>query len=196
MPSPPGLPRLAPVLLALSAVAMAFLAVSPPAHGEKEELIALYRAKAYLTARGATMQVQIAISRWSTAEERDALLAAAKEGGPTALRGAMGRQEEHGWFRVRGGRKIALRYARQIVESGQRRVVVVTERPIPIGDMSQLGEAADRVVSILELFFRDTQANDGRVISAAELSFDEEGQLQIESFVTEPVRLIELRRKR
>jgi hypothetical protein len=196
MKTPARLPRLGTVLLVTLALSLSLLAGLLPADAKKDDLVALYKAKAYLTARGASTQVQIAISRWSTDEERETLLSAANEGGPAGLRQAMGEQEEHGWFRVRGGKKITLRYARQIVESGQRRVIVVTEQPIPLGDMSKLGETADRAVSILELYIRDTKANDGRVIGAAELSFNDEGQLQITSFVTEPVRLIELRSKR
>lgn len=197
MELPSRLSRISVALPVLVLVAAALLAGSLPADaGKKDELIALYKARAYLTARGSTAQVQVGISRWTPDEERQALLETTKEGGPAALRAAIAEQKDHGWFRVRGGKKIPLRYARQIVERYGRRVIVVTEEPIPLGDMSKLGETADRAVSILELHIRDTEANDGRVAAAAELSFNEEGQLVITNFVTEPVRLIEVQLKR
>jgi hypothetical protein len=190
------LSRLRAGLLVLSLLVAGLAAVAPAEAGKKDDLIARYSARAYLTARGSTQQVQIGISRWSSDEERQDLLEAAREGGPAGLRAAIGEQEDHGYFRVRGGRKIALRYTREFVESGRRRVIVITEQPIPMGDMSKLGEHAERAVSIIELSIRDTQANDGRVLAAVELSFNEEGQLVFTDYVMEPVHLIEVQLRR
>jgi hypothetical protein len=190
------LSRLHAGLLALSLLVAGLAASLPAEAGEKDELIARYTARAYLTSRGATQPVQIGITRWSSDEERQTLLEAARDGGPAGLRAAIEEQEDHGYFRVRGGKKIALRYTREFVESGRRRVIVVTEQPIPMGDMSKLGEHADRAVSIIELSIRDALANDGRVLAAVEASFNEEGQLVFTDYVMEPVHLIEVQLKR
>ncbi len=86
---------------------------------------------------GQTTTFQITITRWTTPEERDALLAQLIENGQEALIKALQKTEETGFIRATGRAAARstfpserLRYAFQFPgEEGRRRIVLALDRP-------------------------------------------------------------------
>jgi hypothetical protein len=161
---------------------------------------------------GITATVQINITRWTTAEERDALLTQLKENGQEGLVKSLQKQEETGWVvnrstttrsaTARGAMGTSapsqrLRYAWQTdLGGGKRRIVAALDRPIGFVEASRQTRWRDHDVTIITLDVDKKGQGEGQLAMGVRLAFEPEGKkLTIENFGSEPVRLTNVRRR-
>lgn len=163
---------------------------------------------------GTTATVQVNITRWTTAEERDALFSELKENGQSGLVGKLQQTEETGWVVNRSTTRASmtaqamagtsapsqrLRYAWEIDKgAGNRRIVAALDRPIGFAEAS--GRTSPRWRdSDLTLIVLDVNAKgegQGQLAIGVQLELDQETkQLTIQNFGSEPVRLNNVRRR-
>ena len=178
--------RLVCVLAVLAGLAMMPIA----AKGEKRKP-ERFRGNALSigTGKTATARVDIVISRWTTPEERQALLTVLAEGGSKALSEALTREPEAGFVLVDQERK-TLRYARQWEQDGKRMIVAATDRPVRYGEIRHSARSADKTVSLVQLALDEDGSGEGSMALAVELILDKaNNRLIVENQSLQPVRL-------
>lgn len=150
---------------------------------------------------GTTAVIQIKINRWSTEEEVDALHAILVEKGHDGLVDALQKQEETGWVRARGMESLTnfpreiLRYARQYPMGDKRRIVLALDRPISFAEAVERPRWNRYDMTLIVMDVDSEGRGEGQVAMGARLSMDvPNDRLVIETFSTEPVRLMNVRR--
>jgi hypothetical protein len=78
---------------------------------------------------GSTAPVRVTIDRYTTETEREAVVAAVKSGGTSAVKAALEKARDAGTIEI-GGRKTPIKYAYARSTGSGRIVTVVTARPI------------------------------------------------------------------
>jgi len=149
-----------------------------------------------------------AITRWTSAEEREMLLQTLKEKGHDDFVKALREQKETGWGRStdRGARSpgtsTRLHYAWQYKDDkGHRRITLVTNRVMRMGEVVSAGNSVDYDVSMVTLEFPPAAAGakeqgQGQLYWALKISRDEKtGKIKAEQGGTEPIRLTKVERK-
>jgi hypothetical protein len=156
---------------------------------------------------GSTATLDINITRWTTDEERLALLTTLLEHGQEGLTAALRKQPETGWVRSTGptarGRTTTfpserLRYARQLVnEDGSRRIVLALDRPISLYEGVNRPRWRTHDITMLFIDVDAKGKGSGQLAIGVRLDADAAtGMLSIENFGTEPVRLTRVRQER
>jgi len=185
--------------MVLSVLIGLLAAVPAVAKKDKGEYMERFLARGYTiaSAAGGTSIVEIGIKRWSTDEERTALLTALADGGSQALAGALGKQDDLGFIRFDTGRQ-TLRYAREyLAPDGQGRVIMLaTDRPVGLVEWAERFRTMQYTVSIVELQLNAKDKGEGTIIAGAEVKLNkEEGTLNIENYAVQPIRLTSVRPK-
>jgi hypothetical protein len=164
---------------------------------------------------GTNATVQINITRWTTAEERDALLTQLKENGQAALVRSLQQQEETGWVMnrsrsmttsaaTRAARGTSapsqrLRFAwQEDLGAGKRRIVAALDRPIGFTEAS--GRTAprwrDHDITLITLDVDKKGNGTGQLAIGVQMELNPETKkLTIQNFGSEPVRLNNVRRR-
>ncbi len=152
--------------------------------------------------------LNIHITRWSTDEERQALIESLIENGQEKTVEILRKQEETGWTRtqtgagMRGWPSTRLHYAYEFPQpDGKRVVVLVTDRNIGMAEAMRNSRSTDYEISgiVMELKKGEDGKEEGQgtLFRAAKLGFDKEKkQIEIESLGTEPVRLTNIKREK
>ncbi len=177
-------------LVSLLAV-LAGLAMMPIAAKSKKSKPERFRGNAVSigTSKTATARVDIVISRWTTPEERQALLAVLTDGGSKALSEALTREPEAGFVLIDQERK-TLRYTRQWEQDGKRMIVAATDRPIRYGEIRHGARSSDKTVSLVQLELDENGNGEGSMALAVELILDKaNNRLIVENQSLQPVRL-------
>ena len=135
--------------------------------------------------------VQISIDRWSTDEERDALITTLKEKGSTALLDALIKLPQLGFIKMPNTLGWALYYARQSeLPDGGRRVVLATNRKLGFGESARQTRSVNYDFTLLEMHFDKSGKGEGKLAAAAKVEWDRKaGQLDIENYGTLPITL-------
>ncbi len=178
------------------------------AQEEKEKIEESYRAFGVAMGPGAAGVLEFHISRWSTDDERKALIESLVQNGQEKTVDLLRKQKETGWTRTQSGAgmkgwpSVRLHYAYQFPQpDGKRIVVLVTDRNIGMAEAMRGGRSNDYEVSgiVMEL----TKGEDGKekgtgtLFRAAKLGFDKEKKkIEIESLGYEPVRLTSITREK
>lgn len=150
-----------------------------------------------------------AITRWTSAEERDMLLQTLKEKGHDDFVKALREQQETGWMRWtdRGaaspGTSTRLHYAwRYEDDKGQRHITLVTNRVLRMREAASNSNSVDYDVSMATLEFPPvvagaTESGEGQFYWALKISSDEKtGRIKVEQAGTEAFRLTKVERKK
>ncbi len=196
-------------VLALALI-IALSALTPTAEGQ-EKFKETYNAVAVnmgtsnppLIPTGTRATLQINVTRWSTEEEREYLFTELLENGPEGMVKALQKQEETGWIRntspSSAGRRSTfpserLRYSREFRQNGKRRIVLAMDRPIGFGEALYRPRWRDYDVTLVILDLDDEGRGEGQLAVGVKLKIDQEqNTLVIESFASEPVRLMSVR---
>jgi predicted 2-oxoglutarate/Fe(II)-dependent dioxygenase YbiX len=153
---------------------------------------------------GSRATLQINITRWTSDEERNEILTQLRENGQQGLSTALAKQPETGWVRVtsttRGKRftppSERLRYARQLVrEDGTRRIILAMDRPIGFVEAVSRPRYRDYDVTMLVLDVNKKGEGEGQLALGVRMQLDDQNNLKIENFGTEPVRLMNVRKR-
>jgi hypothetical protein len=151
-------------------------------------------------ATGANATVDINITRWSTDEERKALITTFLEKGPDKLLSLLQKQKDCGVIRVPGymGKDPnnirmgwRLRYTRQVpTDEGGRRVIILTDRYVSMWEARNNPRTMDYPFTLIEIRLDKDGKGEGKASIATKISFDKDkNQLELENYSSEPVRL-------
>lgn len=185
------------ILIASSAAALLALAVATGAAAQSEEQ--RFRAHAVITnavpGEQASM-VDFTITRWSTDEERQALIKTFHQNGAAALLDALEDTPSVGSLRTPDSTAWDLHYASQTpVEGGGRRIILATDRPIGFWELYNNDRSADYPFMLIEIRLNERGEGEGRMSVATRIELSPDGkQLQLENYSSQPVLLRNIRR--
>lgn len=143
-----------------------------------------------------TGRIDVDIDRWSTDSERTTLVRALAGKGERSLLDELQKARKVGSVRFNTQLAWDLRYARQLpAPDGGVRVVLVTDRPMPVWEIWNQPRYAQYPFTLVELAFNaDGQPTNGAVILAARVTADEEGRfITVENFASQPVQMTDIR---
>jgi hypothetical protein len=153
---------------------------------------------------GNTAVMDIRISRWSTAAEREKLIATAVEKGPDALLRALQKMPNHGKISIPGwtgpdphNARLGwvLHYAFATPgEDGGLRIGIATDRYIGMWEARESARTMDYPFTLIEMRFDREGKGVGKMAVATKIEFDKKKQqLVLENYASEPVRLNEIK---
>lgn len=175
---------------------------------QEEKVDESYRAFGVAMGPGMAGVLDINISRWTTPEERQALINSLVQDGQEKTVDLLRKQKETGWTRTQSGAgmhgwpSVRLHYAYQFQQpDGKRIVVLVTDRNMTMAERMSMGRSTDYEISaiVMELQKGDDgkEKGTGTLFAAAKLGFDKEKkQLEVESLGQQPVRLTDIKREK
>jgi hypothetical protein len=145
-------------------------------------------------------RIEMVIERWSSDRERDELIATLKDKGSDALLRKLQGMPRVGYIRDANGRSVGwdLHFARERkLEDGGRQIVLATDRPIGAWEAMNRPRSADYEFTIADIRFDGDGKGVGKLAVAAKVSTDDKtGNIEIENFSSEPVRLTEVQSTR
>ena len=188
-------------IIALTRIAAAILLAAmlhSPADAAKikrEDWVGAYEAAAMGTghvgaAAGRAGKVDFDIYRWTTAEERQAILDLIATGDGKKIRKGLDDLEDVGRIRFPGQSGYELIYAWQVAGGGK--TVIVARHESPDGEPSgrHQGASVDFLVGVAVL---DPAEGTGTVAPAIELAIKPDGKIDIAESAADPVRLTNLK---
>jgi hypothetical protein len=191
------------ILIGLAAVGLLALAstraIDAQTSGEPLRMSAFAISMSNM-ATGANAVVDINITRWSTDEERKALISTFLEKGPDKLLSLLQKQPDCGVIRVPGymGKDPnnirmgwRLRYTRQQpTAEGGRKVTVLTDRYISMWEARNNPRTMDYPFTLIQIMLDKDGKGEGKASIATKITFDKDkNQLELENYSSEPVRL-------
>jgi hypothetical protein len=183
--------------MVLAVVGLAVL-FSGRAHSEKAKAIETFTSFGVNMQRGGSSTITIAIERWSTDEERDMFRATLLEKGQDGLIAALFKSPPVGYIRLPNTRGYDLKFARSTtLPDGTRRVVVATDRALQFREVVGSTRSQNYDFSVAEIRFpAGGGKGEGKLVPAALIEVDKEtNQLSIESFNSQPTRLMSVTSK-
>jgi len=141
--------------------------------------------------------VQITIERWSTPEERDALIAAFQMGGQDELLKALTKAPKVGYIRVPQTLAYDLHYAYQWpAEDGGRTIVIATNRKISAWEARNQPRSMDYPFELIQMKLDAKGEGEGKLSFATKIYVSEDGKsIALENYGTTPVQLKNVRAK-
>lgn len=161
--------------------------------GEVPETFTALAADLSNLGHGRTARVDITIDRWSTPDEREQLRTVLVEKGTEAVYDALQKMKPVGRIRVNDSLGWDLRYSREVKGSAGRRIVFATDRPISAAEAMRQPRSIDYKFTVGELRFTGDKGQ-GTLSPAVKLRYEKGDQtLELETFASEPVRLLDVR---
>jgi hypothetical protein len=159
------------------------------------------------TATGANGIVEIRITKWSTAEERQGLIGIFLDKGQDGLLRALEKVDAHGRLRAPGAMGTGpassqaslgndLRYAWHTkLPDGGDRIVVATDRIISFREQANQPRTVDYPFTFIQIHLpKGGGEGEGKWAAATKLSFDKKkNAVEMENYGTEPVRLNQIK---
>ena len=141
---------------------------------------------------------QIAIERWTTVEERTALLKLVEtakygEGGQRKLLSALQKiKPRTGFIRTPNSLGWDLRYAvENTMDDGTRQIVIVTDKPVSFAAARNDGRMMDYPFTLIEMRMKPNEKGEGKMLAATSILV-KNGRLELENYGQEPVRLTDI----
>jgi hypothetical protein len=147
-----------------------------------------------------TGTIDFTITRWSTDEERNQLLAIITENkNPTQpLLRALQKLPKVGYIRTPQSLGWDLHYARQSpLDEGGRRIVLATDRPIGFREARNASRSMDYPFTIIEIRLDAQDKGEGKILAGTKIFIDKKtNQLVLENYGQQPVRFNEIRKQK
>lgn len=140
---------------------------------------------------GRTGHIEISITRWSTAAERETLLAALFKEGSEELLNKLRGMRSVGRIYTPGTIGYELRFAEQQPQpEGGRRIVVATDRPMSFRELTSQTRSVDYPFTWAQLNLRPDGTGQGELAVRARVSGDRPNRpIEVETFELQPIRL-------
>jgi hypothetical protein len=141
--------------------------------------------------------VEMVVERWSTDAERDRLMKALMEKGPEKLLDTLQDLPRVGYIRTPNSIGYDLHYARKApLPDGGERVVLMTDRYISFWEAANRPRTIDYPFTVIELHINRDGMGEGKMSIATKITMDKDhGQIVLENYGTQPVRLQNVRRE-
>lgn len=157
---------------------------------EKTDFKDTYYANAIALGQGLSSNLQVTITRWTTDDERNALLQTLTEKGQEEMIKVLQTQKQTGFLRLPNTMGYQLYYAYQTQKDNKRRIVLATDRPVTMAEAWRNGRSQDYAITMVELILDENNTGEGTLGFALKLKVDPETkQLAIENYGTDPVQL-------
>ena len=145
---------------------------------------------------GATAQLVINITRWSSDAERDALLTTLREKGPDALLSAFRDMKRVGTIRTQNSIGYPLQLAfQEPAPEGGRRIIIATDRPIGFVEAANRPRTMDYPFTVIDMRMRPDGTGEGTMSIAAKL-IPAGKTIVVENYDTRPVQLNRIRARK
>jgi hypothetical protein len=139
--------------------------------------------------------VDITVSRWSSDTERQRLLGILAEGGQDKLLKALRDLPRVGTIKTPDSLAYALQYARRIqTDDGGERIILVTDRYISFWEAANQSRTLEYPFMVIELRLDSRGRGEGKMTVATKLEVDKDGQIVLENYGSQPVRLGSVKR--
>jgi hypothetical protein len=143
-------------------------------------------------AAGATAFLVFHVDRFATDAEVQVLAQALGEGGEEALLKVVSGTEPGGWLKVGDGLRYHLRVIRAMDTPEGRMLIGITDRPIQFGEIARNRRSAQYTFGWVQILFDSDGKGEGAMIPTAKIDFNEEGVLEVESFYTQPYKILKV----
>jgi hypothetical protein len=157
-----------------------------------EPLVRLNAVAVDTNGRARLQRVSVVINRWTTDEEKAALMNTLVQKGGDQLRAALQDvRTPAGYIQSEGRVGWRIQYARETtLPDGTRRIVFVTDRPLAFREAARGNRSAQYGFTMGEVRLGADGKGVGSLMPAAKIDFDApEKTIEIENFATWPVRL-------
>jgi hypothetical protein len=178
--------------LALGALVTAG-AISPVAAAEP--LVRLNAVAVDTNGRAHMQRVSVVINRWTTDDEKAALMGTlVKKGGDQLYAALQDTRTPTGYIQADGQLGWRIQYARETtLADGTRRIVFMTDRPMGFREAASGTRSSQYGFMMGEVRIGADGKGVGSIMPAAKISFDEpEKTIEIENLATWPVRLADV----
>jgi hypothetical protein len=190
---------LIPRLLFATAAVAAWLLAPVRAIGQDQEVKESFTGFAInLNSGPRTATIDFTITRWSTDEERESLLAIlVEEKDPNRandkLLKALQKLPKVGFIRTSTSLGWDLHYAREgELPDGGRRIVLATDRPIGFAEARNNPRSMDYPFTILEMQLNKENKGQGKILAGTKIYIDKSKNLVLENYGQQPVRFNEI----
>jgi hypothetical protein len=165
---------------------------------EKVKPIETFSAVGVKMGPGSSSHITIAIERWTTDQEREALLGILRDKGQQELVEALFKLPRVGYIRLPNTMARDLKYARSIQNpDGSRTVVVSADRPLQFVEVVGSSRSQKYNFGFAEMKFpAGGGKGEGKLAPASMIVIDKDsGQIEIEHYSAQPVRLMNVTSK-
>jgi hypothetical protein len=155
-----------------------------------------YTATAINTNNGTMNNIDITVDRWSTDQERDALVATLVEKGSEKLLDVLQDLKPVGHFGTPGNLSWDLRFARRTPQpDGGERIVLATDRPIGFWEASRQPRSITYPFTVIELRLNAEGRGEGKMSLATRVIRDpDRNTITLENYDLQPVLLTNVSR--
>jgi hypothetical protein len=144
------------------------------------------------TQLGQTFNVTVIIDDYSPPEDRQALIGVFERAGQKGLVNALGKMRAKGHIAITGTLGYDVSYIQSFPNAGGRKIRLVTNRPIRVGEAWEDGPSMDYNLSVLELNISDTKNKSaGTLIPACQFTINKGKELDVETYQN-PWRLVDV----
>jgi hypothetical protein len=134
--------------------------------------------------------VDIRIDRWSSDQERQMLRDTLRAQGADNLLGALQKTPRVGFIRTPDSVAWDIHYARMMPgDDGGTRILLGTDRRMSFWELTNRERSVDYPFTIIEIRLDRNGKGEGRMSIATKVTADDEGDIHLEDYSAEPVRL-------
>jgi hypothetical protein len=134
--------------------------------------------------------VDIQIDRWSSDQERQSLRDTLRDKGADKLLSALQKTPRVGTIRTPDSLSWDLHYARAMAgDDGGTRIILGTDRRMSFWELTNRERSVDYPFTIIEIRLDRNGKGEGRMSIATKVTADDQGDLHLEDYSAEPVRL-------
>lgn len=183
-------------LLVAASLLILALPPAPAQPSEPERFTAFAISLGGMTTQAGTAQLEIAIDRWSDADELDILLDALDRSQQSLLK-ALRDRKPVGFIRTSTSLAYDLHYAHQETGAdGRRRIFLATDRPVGYWEMVNQPPSLAYPITVVEFTLDAAGKGEGTLAVATRLSASSDRtRLYVQNYDVRPVMLKEVRRR-
>jgi hypothetical protein len=151
----------------------------------------------WMTAPTGVSIVEITVTRWSTAAERERLLNALVEKGPEKLLDVLQEMRPVGSIRTPNSLAYDLRFAHRMPsDEGGERIVLATDRYMSFWEAANRPRSSEYPFMLIELRINRDGEGEGKLSVAAKITADRKNNaIVLENYGTQPVMLTQVKRE-